>query len=165
LALQTEVGSSETYRIDTIGKMKQMAQFHHPKSFRDMTRQDIIEFLERLRKPEAVDSLHQGIGSYENNRIILLRFFKWLHHPDLEAAKRPKPAVMENIPRRRRREISIYKPTDLWTRAKPFFELKKQGRVCDDGSCCQTRPCAQTDVYMDIHSLFAATAVFSGVRS
>ncbi len=115
LALQTEVGPSETYRIDTIGKLKQLAQFHHPKSFRDMTRQDIIEFLERLRKPEAVDSLHQWIGSYENNRIILLRFFKWLHHPDLEAAKRPKPAVMENIPRLRRREISIYKPTDLWT--------------------------------------------------
>jgi hypothetical protein len=87
-----------------------LAQFHNPKSFRDMTRQDIIDFLDRLRKPESVDPLHQWVGSYENNRIVLLRFFKWLYYRDIEANKRPKPVVMENIPRIRRKETSIYKP-------------------------------------------------------
>jgi hypothetical protein len=42
IAFLTEVSPAETYRIDTIGKLKQLAEFHSPKSFRDMTRQDII---------------------------------------------------------------------------------------------------------------------------
>lgn len=48
LAFQTEVNPSEKYRIDTIYKLKQLAEFHNPKSFRDMTRQDIVEFLDHL---------------------------------------------------------------------------------------------------------------------
>ena len=116
LAMQTEVNPSERYRIDTIFKLKQLAEFHNPKSFRDMTRQDIVDFLDRLRKPEQVDPLHKWIGSYEISRIVLLRFFKWLHYPDVVPHnKRPKPAVVENIPKIKRREISTYKPTDLWT--------------------------------------------------
>jgi hypothetical protein len=39
-----------------------------------------------------------------------------LHYPDVVPHnKRPKPAVVENIPKIKRREISTYKPTDLWT--------------------------------------------------
>lgn len=108
LAMQTEVGPSERYRIDTIYKLKQLAHFHNPKSFKDMTRQDIIDFLDRLRKPESVDPLHQWIGSYEINRIILLRFFRWLYYEKVVVphSKRPKPAVIENIPRITRKEDS-----------------------------------------------------------
>jgi hypothetical protein len=45
----------------------------------------------------------------------LLRFFKWLYYPDLEPDKRPKPEVVTNISRLRRKEKSIYRPSDLWT--------------------------------------------------
>ncbi len=38
-----------------------------------MTRQDIVEYLDRLRKPESVDPLHQWIGTYELTRVVLLR--------------------------------------------------------------------------------------------
>jgi integrase len=44
-----------------------------------------------------------------------MRFFKWLYSPDLPARNRPKPEVMANIPKIKRKEISIYKPTELWT--------------------------------------------------
>jgi hypothetical protein len=117
LAFQTEVSPRQSYRIETILKLKQLAEFHNPKSLRDMTREDVIDFLDRLRKPETLDPLHKWIGTYENNRMILLRFFKWLHSPDpnIPPAQRPKPAVMQNIPRIRRLEKSIYKPTDMWT--------------------------------------------------
>jgi hypothetical protein len=54
IAFLTEVSPAETYRIDTIGKLKQLAEFHNPKSFKDMTRQDIIDFLDRLRKSEKI---------------------------------------------------------------------------------------------------------------
>jgi integrase len=116
LGFMTEVNPSEAYRIDTIFRLKQLAEHYNPKSFKDLTRQDIIDFLDRLRKPEQVDPLHKWIGTYELSRIILLRFFKWLYYPDfVPHTKRPKPSVMENIPRIKRREVSIYKPTDLWT--------------------------------------------------
>jgi hypothetical protein len=65
-----------------------LAEFHNPKLFRDMTRQDIIDFLDRLRKPESADPMHQWVGSYENNRIVLLRFFKWLYYPDIEVKQK-----------------------------------------------------------------------------
>jgi integrase len=116
LAMQTEINPSERYRIDTIYMLKQLAEFHKPKSFRDMTRQDIIDFLDKSRKPEQVDPLHKWIGTYELSRIVLIRFFRWLYHPDIApSAKRPKPDVVSNIPKIKRHEISIYKPTDLWT--------------------------------------------------
>jgi integrase len=125
LTMQTKVGPSERYRIDTIYKLKQLAEFHDPKSFRDMTSQDIIDFLDRLRKPESVDPLHQWVGSYEIHRIILLRFFRWLYYEKVVLhANRPKPAIMENIPRIRRKEDSIYKPTDLWTQEDDFLFYK-----------------------------------------
>ncbi len=57
LAMQTEVNPSERYRIDTIFKLKQLAEFHNPKSFRDMTRQDIVDFLDRLKKRKEEDAL------------------------------------------------------------------------------------------------------------
>jgi hypothetical protein len=55
------------------------------------------------------------IGTYNLFRTYLLRFFKWLYYPDVEPDKRPKPTVIENILQLRRKEKSIYKPTDLWT--------------------------------------------------
>ena len=118
LAFQTEISPKPSYRRETILKLKQLAEFHNPKSFKDMTRQDIIDFLDRLRKPEPLDSLHQWVGTYENNRIVLLRFFRWLHCPDpinILQKQRAKPAVMQNIPKINRLEKSIYKPTDIWT--------------------------------------------------
>jgi hypothetical protein len=52
LTMQTEIGPSQTYRIDTINKLKYFAESHNPKAFTDMTRQDVIDFLDRFRKPE-----------------------------------------------------------------------------------------------------------------
>ena len=54
----------------------------------------------------------------------LLRFFKWLYYPDVEPDKRPKPSVIENITKLRRKETSIYKPSDLWTQQDDLLFLK-----------------------------------------
>ena len=117
LAFQTEVKPAPGYRIDTIYQLKQLAEHYHPKFFRDLTRQDIIDYLDQYRKPESVDPLHKCVGTYQHKRILFLRFFRWLYCPsnDIPHKKRPMPAVMQQIPEIKRREISIYKPTDLWT--------------------------------------------------
>lgn len=121
LAMQTEVSPSQSYRIDTILKLRYFSTFHHNKPFKSMTRQDVIDFLDSLRKPEQVDPMHKWVGTYEVYRIVLMRFFRWLHAPDIPQRQRPRPAVMENIPRIKRKEVSIYKPTDLGTEEDDFI--------------------------------------------
>jgi integrase len=127
--MQTEVSPSERYRLDTINKLKRLAEFHggaglgnNNKSYRDMTRQHVIDFLDSFRKPESVDPLHKWVGSYNLINAILLRFFRWLYYPDISPSKkRPIPGVMANIPKIRRKETSIYKPTEMWTEDDVLF--------------------------------------------
>jgi len=75
----------------------------------------LLSLLGSYRKTEDVDPLHKWIGTYNTYRVQLMRFFKWLYFPHIEQKKRPKPPVIENIPQLKRKEKSIYKPTDLWT--------------------------------------------------
>jgi integrase len=68
--------------------------------------------------------MHKWIGTHNHFRIYLTQFFKWPYAPDIEPDKRPKPSVSENIPKLRRKETSIYKPTDLWTQQYDLLFLK-----------------------------------------
>lgn len=47
--MQTEFSLSESYRRDTINKLKQLSEFHNPTPFKEMTRQDILDFFDRLK--------------------------------------------------------------------------------------------------------------------
>jgi hypothetical protein len=66
-----------------------------------------------------------------------------LYYPDIEQQKRPKPSVIENIPQLKRKEVSIYKPSDLWTneddvvflRYRPSKRIKRYHAVSRDTSC------------------------------
>lgn len=72
LAMQAETTVSERYRINTISTLMTLAKFHNNKSnksFKQMTRQHILEFLDRLRKPESVDPLHRWVGTYDQNQL------------------------------------------------------------------------------------------------
>ncbi|MGH9983471.1 MAG: hypothetical protein ACRD8W_05880, partial [Nitrososphaeraceae archaeon] len=75
-------------------------------------------------KTEESDPLHKWIGTYNIYREHLQRFFKWLYYPNIEPSKRPKPAVVENIPILKRKEQSIYKPSDLWSAEDDLLFLK-----------------------------------------
>jgi integrase len=55
---------------------------------------------------------------------MLLRFFKWLYYPDDTLRARKIPAVVQKIPMLKRKEQSIYKPTDLWTVEDDLLFLK-----------------------------------------
>jgi integrase/recombinase XerD len=124
VALNVEINLSDNYRIANIGLLVHFCKFHNQIPFKDITREDILSFLNSSRKPESVDTIHKWIGTYNHHRIHLMRFFKWLYYPDIEADKRPKPAVIENIPQLRRKEKSIYKPADLWTNEEDLLFLR-----------------------------------------
>jgi hypothetical protein len=83
-----------------------------------------VQFLDSLRKPEESDLLHKWIETYNIYRVLLIRFFKWLYYPDLEQKKRPNPSVIENIAQLKRREQSIYRPSDLWSIDDDLLFLK-----------------------------------------
>jgi integrase len=108
-----------------------------------MARNDVMQYLDSHRRPEESDPLHKWIGTYNLRRAYLLRFFKWLHYPEMEPSKRPIPYVVKNIPSFKRKEQSIYKPTDLWTEQDDALFLKycpnKRDRcyhmVAHDSSC------------------------------
>lgn len=116
--LNAEVNPSVNYRKDI---MKCLTRFCHYKQFllssslkkqtnlKQLDRNDVLAFLDSLRKS---DPLHRWIGTYNLYRVHLIRFFKWLYCLDIEPDERPKPPVAENIQQLKRKERSIYKPTD-----------------------------------------------------
>jgi hypothetical protein len=114
-ALRIEVNPSDQYRRDVIKLMCTFSQYNNNHHFSTMGRDDIISFLESYRRSEVSDPMHRWIGTYNQYRIHLIRFFKWLYYPALDPKKRPKPDVIQNIPQLKRKEQSIYKPTDMWT--------------------------------------------------
>ena len=102
-----------------------LSQFHNNQiSFKEMAKEGILSYLNRLRKPEVDDPLHKWVGSYNLYRTLIIKFFKWLYYPDLQPSNRPKPSVIENIPQLKRKEQSIYKPSDLWTVEDDVLFLK-----------------------------------------
>jgi integrase/recombinase XerD len=124
-SLKSEINLSDHYRTDNIILLCNLSIFFkNAKFFKQMTREDLLTFLDGCRKTEEVDPLHKWIGTYNTYRMQLMRFFKWLYYPDIEQKKRPKPSVIENIPQLKRKEKSIYKPTDLWTAEDDSLFLK-----------------------------------------
>jgi integrase/recombinase XerD len=122
--MQTEVNLSDNYRKSIIKITFMLSRHHDNKPFKSMTRQDIISYLNSVKKPESVDPMHKWIGTYNFYNTILTKFFKWLYNPDMTPKSRLKPNVIENIPQLKRKEISCYKPTDLWTEQDDAIFLK-----------------------------------------
>jgi integrase len=124
-SLRSEVNPSDGHRKNIVILLSNFSIFFKKaKSFKDVTREDILSFLDSFRKIESVDPLHKWIGTYNLYRAHLLRFFTWLYSPDIEPDKRSKPEVVQNIPQLKRKEKSIYKPTDLWTSEDDSLFLK-----------------------------------------
>jgi integrase len=125
MSMKTETNLSDNYRRAVIILLSKFSIFfNNQKTFKSMTRDDILKFLDSFRKIESVDPMHKWVGTYNTYRIYLMRFFKWLYAPDIESDKRPKPSVIENIPQLKRKERSIYKPTDLWVEEDDSLFLK-----------------------------------------
>src|SRR5919198_1482386 len=123
-ALKVEVKPSDYYHENIINLLTMLAKKIKSVDFKDLTHDDIISFLQSFEKTEEADPLHKWVGTYNLFRIHLLRFFKWLYAPEVETNARPKPAVVTNIPRLKRNEISIYTPSDLWTAQDDLLVLK-----------------------------------------
>jgi len=124
--MKHELNLSDNYREDVIMLLSRFSIFFkNAMVFKQITREDLLSFIDSYRKPEASDPMHKWIGTYNIMRMHLMRFFRWLYYPDVHPSKdRPKPPPIENIPELTRKEKSIYKPTDLWTEEDDSLFLK-----------------------------------------
>ena len=122
IAMKREINPRLSYIKHTIEFLADLSRsVGIAKEFNDMTRDDVLLYLDRNRKLENEDPLHKWIGSYNIKRIVLFRFFKWLYYSDVanpdkrnELSKSErKPDCIMDIPQLRRKEISCYKPSDL----------------------------------------------------
>jgi integrase/recombinase XerD len=124
-AMLTEINPSINYQRINRNTLNKLSRFHNNNiPFIKMRREDILAYLNSLKKSEDIDPLHKWIGTYNLQIGNLIRFFKWLYNPTKDIANRPKPEVINNIPKLRRKEQSIYKPTDLWTLEDDLLFLK-----------------------------------------
>jgi integrase/recombinase XerD len=121
---KTEINPSDGYKNLVIESLIIFIRYFKNKNFKQLTRDDIVTYLDSLRKSEEADQSHKWIGTYNLRKQILLKFFKWLYNPTEEAKKRKIPEVMRDIPMLKRREHSIYKPDDLWTAEDDQIFLK-----------------------------------------
>ena len=121
---KTEVNIADTYRLNILSTLVVLSRFSDHKPFKDITEEDILLYLDSLRKPEASDPLHKWIGTYNEKRQRLVKFFRWLYSPDKLPSDRPTPEFMKRIPALKRREQSIYKPGDLWSKQEDLLFLR-----------------------------------------
>ena len=99
------------------GKIKTLVWLSasYKKPLKEMTKDDILSYLNRLRKPISEDSSQRWIGSYNARQLVFSSFFRWLygkgqeHDPD----KTVTPPCMVGIRRLPRREKTPYKSSDL----------------------------------------------------
>lgn len=117
IAEEAETNIQESTKSDKIKKLCLLSRFfHHQKCFSEMTKSDILCYLNSLRKTSEVDPTHKSIGTYNGRQMVFMKFFRWLYNPDEpDHRKRITPPCMIGIKMLPRREKSPYKPEDIWT--------------------------------------------------
>ncbi len=83
-AIKREINISDGYRKSNIHTLAHLSKFSNIKNFNEMIREYILLYLDSFRKPEASDPLHKWIGTYTLRRGLIVKFFKWLYHPEGE---------------------------------------------------------------------------------
>lgn len=97
LAMKREVNPRLSYKKLTMQIMAELSKtVGIGKKYIDMTRDDILCYLDKGRKPDNEDPFHKWIGSYNLKLIVLPRFFKWLHYHDIDDPKRRNEQIISN---------------------------------------------------------------------
>lgn len=124
LAMQSEINPTIKHRKNLIFNIMHFSRFSKHKLFSEMTKEDVLSYLDYYRKTDEADPLHRWIGSYNIRRAVLVKFFRWLYHPEVDAENREIPPILTGIKQLKRKEISAYKPSDLWTDEDDALFLK-----------------------------------------
>ncbi len=86
--------STVEWHIKVLG---QLLKYHKFKNFKDITKEDILNYLNSLRKSSIDDPSNKSIGNRNNKQRVLLKFFKWLYNPEVDFKSRQTPVCMHGI--------------------------------------------------------------------
>ena len=117
IAEEAEINIQESTKGDKIKKLCLLSRFfQHKKCYSEMTKIDILQYLNSLRKSTSDDPTHRSVGTYNGRQMVFMKFFRWLYNPDEpDHRKRVTPPCMMGVKGLPRREKSPYKPEDIWT--------------------------------------------------
>ena len=124
IAEQTELNIKDSTKEGKIKVLVWLSNFHQNKPFREMTRQDILAYLNNLRKSSTEDPVNRWVGTYNGRQMIFLKFFKWLNNPDEDYRNRLTPICMQGVRKLPRKEKTSYKPSDIWEAREHAVFLK-----------------------------------------
>jgi len=114
-AEQTDINIKESTKEGKIKVLIWLSNYLANKSFHQITKQDVLSYLNSLRKPVSEDPNHKWIGSYNTRQMIFNKFFRWLYNPDTSNPKeRVTPPCIQGIKKLPRLEMSPYTPSSLW---------------------------------------------------
>lgn len=124
IAERNEINIKESTIEWHIKVMGQLLRFHNFKDLKSITKDEILNYLNSLRKTAEEDPSNKSIGNRNNKQRVLLKFFKWLYNPEIDHRSRPTPSCMNGVKVLPRKELSPYKPADLWTQRDNEIFLK-----------------------------------------
>jgi integrase len=126
VAEETEINIKNSTKEGRIKVLVWLSNYHdNKKTYKGLTKEDVLGFLNKLRKPISEDPTQRWIGSYNGRQIILNKFFRWLYNPaEPDHSKRNTPDCMKGIKQLPRKEISPYSPSDLWEPREHAIFLK-----------------------------------------
>jgi integrase len=126
IAEEIEINIRNSTKEGRIKVLVWLSNYHQNKiSFRQMKKQDILQYLNNVRKPIDKDPYQKWIGSYNGRQIILNKFFRWLYNPwEPDQTKRSTPECMRGIKQLPRKEKTPYSPSDLWEQREHYIFLK-----------------------------------------
>ncbi|HJS64335.1 MAG TPA: tyrosine-type recombinase/integrase, partial [Nitrososphaeraceae archaeon] len=95
------------------------------KDFTKITKNDILDYLNSLKRSESDDPTHKWINTYNTRQAIFSKFFRWLYNQDEpDHKKRKTPTCINAIRQLVKKEVSSYKPSDIWTSEDHILFLK-----------------------------------------
>lgn len=108
IAEQNEIDIKESTKETKIKRIAHLSRyFKHQKLFYDITEDDILTYLNSLRKSSSIDPTHRSIIAWNAIQMLFLKFFRWLYNPnEPDIRKRDVPASMKGIKQLPRREKS-----------------------------------------------------------
>jgi hypothetical protein len=106
----------------------------HKKSYREITRDDIMAHLQTYRRTFEADAKERWINTYNRKVNTISKFFKWLVFPDMDRQDRKssRPDIVKDIPIFTRKERTSVQAQDLWVPAEDAVFLKH----CHDVRLC-----------------------------
>jgi hypothetical protein len=81
--LKRENNASLNYARMNIYAIMDLVKHCKKSDMRIITREDVLSYLDSLKKTETQDPMHKWIGTHTLHRVILCKFFKWLYCSDI----------------------------------------------------------------------------------